>query len=85
MVVAGVAGYGVTRGHDSTPEPVAPLKYGQQLKLTDAVPAGAVPGFRELRYAVPPSDQKPGIDGRNDSACPTRRSPCTATSTHRDG
>jgi hypothetical protein len=59
VVVAGVAGYGVTRSGDTTPEPAVKLRYGQQLKLTDAVPATSMSGFRELHYAIKPVDQQP--------------------------
>jgi hypothetical protein len=57
VVVAGVAGYGVTRrGDDSTPEPAGRVRLGQQVGPDDAVPATSVRGYRELHYAVPPVD-----------------------------
>jgi hypothetical protein len=46
VVVAGAAGYGVSRGRDTTPEPADHLKHGQSVDLSAAVPAGSLPGYR---------------------------------------
>jgi hypothetical protein len=58
VVVAGVLGYGVTRGHPSTPEPAAPeppvtYRYGQHQTLSDAVSSSGDPDFRTLDYGLP--------------------------------
>jgi hypothetical protein len=58
VAVAGI-GVGVTRGgHDASPEPAAPYKYGQQVSLSDAVPAASVPGFHEIHYSVNAVDRQ---------------------------
>ena len=72
VLVAGSLGYAVSRGHDSTPEPAKHLDYGQQLRLADAVPATAVPGFRELHYSIKPVDQKPISQRRERLGLPPR-------------
>jgi hypothetical protein len=45
VLVAAAAGYGVTRGHDSDPEPAAPYKYDQTVDVSSAVAAKTWPGF----------------------------------------
>ncbi|HEX3929444.1 MAG TPA: hypothetical protein VHW64_01980 [Nocardioides sp.] len=56
VVPVGIHSLGVD--HESTPEPLGPYKYGQHLKLSDAVPAARAPGFHVLDYGVP-SDNPP--------------------------
>lgn len=53
LVTAGVLGYGVTRGHDTTPEPAAPYVHGLHQRLSDATPSSSTSGFRTLRYDAP--------------------------------
>jgi hypothetical protein len=53
MVVAGVAGYGVTRKHATTPEPIGPWKYGQHHTLSDATASADAPWFHIYDYPVP--------------------------------
>lgn len=60
VMVAGVAGFGLTRGHDTTPEPADPYLYGQQVKLSDAVPVRSIAGYRELHYGIAPRDETQG-------------------------
>jgi hypothetical protein len=53
VAVAG-GGYGLTRGgHDSTPQPAAPYRYGEELDVKDAVAATSLPGFRVLPWTQP--------------------------------
>jgi hypothetical protein len=53
VVLVGAAGYGVTRGRDSAPEPARHYKYGQELKPSDVVPAESLPGYRAVPWTVP--------------------------------
>lgn len=53
VVAAAGVGYGVTRGHESTPQPVGPWKYGQTLTLASAVPADTLPGYHLEPWKVP--------------------------------
>jgi hypothetical protein len=52
-VVAGVAGYGVTRHHDTTPEPATHFKHGQTVSGSDAVPASSLPGYQPEPWSLP--------------------------------
>jgi hypothetical protein len=53
LVAAGVVGYGVTRGHATTPQPAVSYRYGQHQTLSDAVPSSDAPDFRTLDYDAP--------------------------------
>ncbi len=53
VLIAAAAGYGVTRGHASDPEPAAPYRYGMHQKLADAVSSAEASGFRVLPYDAP--------------------------------
>jgi hypothetical protein len=53
VVVAGVAGYGVTRHHDTTPEPATHFKHGQTVSGSDSVPAASLPGYRAEPWTIP--------------------------------
>jgi hypothetical protein len=53
VVVAGAAGYGAAHGHESTPEPLGPYRYGQHPTLADAVTSAHAPWFRTFDYGVP--------------------------------
>jgi len=53
VIAAGLAGYGATRGHATTPEPAAPYKLDQTVDLSSAVPASTLPGYREEPWTLP--------------------------------
>jgi hypothetical protein len=53
VLVAVAAGYGVTRGHDTTPLPAARYKYDQTVSLADAVPARSLPGYTLEPWTIP--------------------------------
>lgn len=53
VIAVGGGAFGLTRGQDSTPEPAAPYKYGQELDAKDAVAATSVRGFRVLPWTQP--------------------------------
>ncbi|HEX4472692.1 MAG TPA: hypothetical protein VH085_12030, partial [Nocardioides sp.] len=53
VLVAGGLGYGVTRGHDTTPEPAARYKHGVTVGLSSAVPASFLPGYRPEPWTIP--------------------------------
>lgn len=53
VVVAGGLGYGVTRGHESTPEPAATFLHDRTVSFSDAVPAGSLPGYQLQEWTIP--------------------------------
>jgi len=53
VVVAGVAGYGVTRGHATTPEPANRYKHDQTVDVSAAVSASNLAGYRDEPWSIP--------------------------------
>jgi hypothetical protein len=68
VLVAGAAGYGVTRSHDSAPEPADSYRYDQNIKLADAVPASSLPGYRLEPWALPSVADYPTVSGPQTTA-----------------
>lgn len=52
LAVAGL-GYGITRGHDTSPEPASGYKYGRTVRAADAVPAASLPGYHAEPWTIP--------------------------------
>ena len=63
VVVAGAVGFGATRHHATSPEPVGPWKYGQHHTLSDAVASDSAPWFETYDYPAPSV-----LPGRGDHA-----------------
>jgi hypothetical protein len=60
VVAATGIGYGVTRGHESNPQPAGHYRYGLHQDLVDAQPLSSLPGFRTLHYPVPAIERHVG-------------------------
>jgi hypothetical protein len=65
LAVVAVAGgaFGLTRGHDTTPEPADTYRMNQHQKLSDAVLAATASGFRTLTYDAPSLRPAHGSNG----------------------
>src|SRR4051794_7842534 len=53
VVAAGSLGYGLTRSHDSAPQPAEHFKPGQTVDVSRAVPASSLPGYTLEPWTIP--------------------------------